>query len=288
MEVSLMKEVSYFAPTEVSEALKVLAQHGGKVTILAGGTDVMPKVNHYELKPEAILYLGKLGLDYIKEQDGKLVIGAMTSTAALAASKVVAKKAGALAEAASHSGSVAIRTAATIGGNIANASPGADLASPLLAMDAQVRLVSAGGERVVALKDFFKGPHATVRKPDELITEIHVPLPKGKTAFQKQGRRKAQTLSVANASVQVQMEGGKCADARIVLGSMAPVPLRCTKAEAMIKGKALDKAAIEACAAQAVAESSPIDDQRSTKWYREKAAKVLVARALGQAAGVEI
>lgn len=283
-----MREFSYFAPTEVSEATKLLAQHGGKIKILAGGTDVMPQVNYYEIKPEAVLYIGKLGLDYIKEEGGKLIIGAATPTAKIAASRVVAEKAAALSQAANASGSVAIRTAATIGGNIANASPAADLVSPLMAMDAQVRLVSAGGDRVVALKDFFKGPHATALKAEELITEIHVPLTKGKTAFQKQGRRKAQTLSVANASVQVQMEGGKCADARIVLGSMAPVPLRCTKAEAMIKGKSLDKAAIEACAAQAVAESSSIDDGRSTKWYRDKVAKVLVARALGQAAGVEI
>jgi carbon-monoxide dehydrogenase medium subunit len=281
-----MREVAYFAPTDVGEAVNLLAEQGAKATVLAGGTDLLPKINHYDLKPEVLLYIGGLGLDTIKKENGKLVIGATTSTAKLAASDLVAEKAGALAEAAQASGSVAIRNSATIGGNIANASPGADLAAPLLALDAEFRLVSAGGERMVAAKDFFLGPHKSVLKPEELITEVHVPFPRGKALFLKQGRRHAQTLSVANVAVQLEMEGATCKDARIVLGAMAPTPLRCTKAEDMIKGKSLDESLIAKCAAEAVDESSPIDDQRATAWYRKRAAKVLVARALAQAAGI--
>jgi carbon-monoxide dehydrogenase medium subunit len=198
----------------------------------------------------------------------------------------VAEKAGALAEAARASGSVAIRTAATIGGNVANASPGADLVAALLALDAEFKLVSAGGDRTVAAKDFFLGPHESVLKPDELLTEVHVPVPKGKTVFLKLGRRHAQTLSVANVAVQLEMDGATCKDARIALGAMAPTPLRCTKAEGMIKGKNLDEGLVAKCAAEAVDESSPIDDQRATAWYRKRSAKVLVARALAQAAGI--
>lgn len=281
-----MREVSYFAPTEIGEAVNLLAEHGAKATVLAGGTDLLPKINHYDLKPEAILFIGGLGLDAIKEENGKLVIGAATSTAKIAASDLVAEKAGALAEAAQASGSVAIRTAATIGGNIANASPGADMVAALLALDAEFKLVSAGGDRTVAAKDFFLGPHESVLKPDELLTEVNVPVPKGKTVFLKLGRRHAQTLSVASVAVQLEMEGATCKDARIVLGAMAPTPLRCTKAEGMIKGKSLDEGLVAKCAAEAVDESSPIDDQRATAWYRKRAAKVLVARALAQAAGI--
>ncbi|HSR33419.1 MAG TPA: xanthine dehydrogenase family protein subunit M [Anaerolineae bacterium] len=281
-----MREVSYFAPTEVGEAVNLLAEHGAKATVLAGGTDLLPKINHYDLKPEAILFIGGLGLDAIKEENGKLVIGAATSTAKIAASDLVAEKAGALAEAAQASGSVAIRTAATIGGNIANASPGADMVAALLALDAEFKLVSAGGDRTVAAKDFFLGPHESVLKPDELLTEVNVPVPKGKTVFLKLGRRHAQTLSVASVAVQLEMEGATCKDARIVLGAMAPTPLRCTKAEGMIKGKSLDEGLVAKCAAEAVDESSPIDDQRATAWYRKRAANVLVARALAQAAGI--
>ena len=280
-----MREVSYFAPTEVGKAAKLLAEYGDKATVLAGGTDLMPKINHYDLWPEVIVYIGGLGLDYIKEEGGKLIVGATTSTAKIAASELVAAKAPALAEAARGSGSVGIRTSATIGGNVANASPGADLAAPLLAMDAKVVLASAEGERVVPIGEFFTGPHETVLKAGELITEFHVPIPKGNTVFLKLGRRHAQTLSVANVAVNLEMEGAVCKDARIVLGSMAPTPLRCTKAEAVIKGKTLDEGTIAQCAAEAVGESSPIDDQRSTAWYRTKAGTVLVGRALAQAAG---
>ncbi len=281
-----MTQVSYFAPTDVGEALKLLAEHGAKATVLAGGTDLVPKINYHELKPDVLVYVGGLGLDYVKEADGKLVIGAATPVAKLIANDLVAEKAGVLAEVAQQFASVAIRSVATVGGNLANASPGADLAPPLLAMDAELHLASAGGERVVALKDFFTGPRETVLKPDEFIVEVSVPLPAGKTVFLKVGQRKAQILAVVSVAVRLEMDGATCKDARIVLGSMAPTPLRCTDAEELIKGKILDKALIGECAAAAVAQSAPIDDQRATAWYRMKAGTALVARALAQAAGV--
>ena len=281
-----MKDVSYFAPTGVGEAVKLLAEYGDKATVLAGGTDLAPSINYYELRPEVLLYIGGVGLDYIQEEDGKLVIGAMTPIARLAASDLVAEKANALAEAARQCGSVAIRTTATIGGSLANASPAADLAPPLLVMDAELHLASAGEERVVVVKDFFTGPGKTVLKPDELIVEVHAPLLKGKTVFLKLGRRKAQTLSLTSVAVWLEMDGAVCHGGRIALGSMAPTPLRCTRAEGLIKGRTLDRKLIAACAAEAVAESTPIDDQRATAWYRKKAGTALVAQALAQAAGI--
>lgn len=281
-----MKDVGYFAPTEFGDALKLLADFGEKATVLAGGTDLVPKINYYELKPENILYIGALNLDYIKEEQGKLIIGAATSTGKLAASDIVAKKAPALLQAASLSGSVATRTVATIGGNLANASPAADLACALLAADAEIILAGAKGSRGVAIQEFFTGPGETVRTPDELLHEIHIPVSVGNAVFLKLGRRKALTISVANTAVHLMMDGKKCDGARIALGAMAPTLLRCTKAEEMIKGKTLDMTAIGECAAQAVSESTPIDDQRSTAWYRMKAGEALVGRALAQAAGI--
>jgi carbon-monoxide dehydrogenase medium subunit len=283
-----MKNVMYFAPTEVEEALKVLAEYGEKVTILAGGTDLVPKINYYELKPDILLYIGGLALDHFKEENGKLIIGATTPTAKLAFSALAAGKVKALAEAARLSGSIATRSTATIGGNLANASPAADLATPLLAMDAQVLLASAGGKRVVAIKDFFVGPGHTVRRPNELIVEIYIPSFKGKTVFLKLGRRKAMTLSVVNVAVRLDMSTRTCNEAHIALGSVAPTPIRCPKAEEVLKGRVLDKALITQCAAQAMAESNPIDDQRATAWYRKKAGTALVARALVQASGINI
>jgi carbon-monoxide dehydrogenase medium subunit len=282
-----MKDVLYFAPQKMNEALKLLAKHRGKITILAGGTDLVPKMNYHVLKPEMLLYVGGLGLDYIKKKDGKVVIGTATPWSKVASSSVIARMAPALAEAAQQSSCVAIKSTATVGGNLGSASPAADLATPLLVMDAQLRLASARKSRVVALKDFFKGPGETVRKSDELITEVHVPLLKGKSVFLKVGRRKAMTLSVVNVAVRLEMAGKTCKDARIALGSMAPTPIRCSKAEGLLKGKAIDKDLISRCAAEAVAESNPIDDGRATAWYRKKAGTALVFRALGQVAGIQ-
>jgi len=281
-----MREVSYFAPTEVGEAVGFLAEYGEKAAILAGGTDLVAALNYYEIKPSALIYIGGLGLDYIKEEDGSLVIGAGVTAAQLIASDLVANKFGVLWEAAKTHGSPAIRSKGTIGGNLGTASPAGDLIPPLMISDAELLLVSARGQRVVPIQDFFTGPQESVLEPDEILVEIRVPLLSGNAVFEKIGQRKAQVCSIATAAVRLQMDGGVCKDARIVMGSMAPTPLRCTKAEDLIKGKTPDEALIAECAAQAVAESSPIDDQRATAWYRERAAKVLVARSLAKAAGI--
>lgn len=295
-----MKDVLYFAPTELTETLKLLAEYGEKATVLAGGTDLVPRMNYYEFKPEILVYIGNLGLDYIEQSDSTLVIGAATPTAKIAASPLVAEKAAALAEAARLSACPAVRSAGTIGGNLANASPAADLATPLIALGATVVLVSAKGEREVAVEDFFKGPGQTILQPGDLLKEVRIPVRKGKSVFLKLGRRKAMTLSVVNVAVYMEMEQGqKCAEARVALGAMAPTPLRCKKAEGLLRGcvlpmtaleggEFLDKARIEKAAEVAIEESSPIDDQRATAWYRRKAGKVLVARALAAAAGVAI
>jgi CO/xanthine dehydrogenase FAD-binding subunit len=266
-----MKDVVYFAPTAIDEALKLLAKYGDRTTVLAGGTDIVPKINCYQLKPDVLLYIGGLGLDYLKNENGKLVIGAATRTARLATDKRVAERASALAEGARHSGSPATRNAATIGGNLANASPAADLATPLLVME-----------------DFFNKPGGTVLKSGELISEIHIPSFKGKTVFLKLGRRKAMTLSVVNVAVRLALADKTCKEVRIALGAMAPRPMRCLQAEKMLMGKKLDEALITKCATQAVAECKPIDDQRATAWYRKKAGSALVARALRQAAGIQV
>ena len=281
-----MNDVGYFAPADIGDALKLLVDYGDKAIVLAGGTDLVPAINYYELKPENLIYIGNLGIDGIKEENGKLVLGAAATTASIAASDLVAQKAPTLAQAASLSGSVATRTVATVGGNLANASPAADLGCALMGMDAEIVLASAKGNRTVPISEFFTGPGETVRNPDELLQEIRVPVAAGNTAFLKLGRRKALTISVANTAVYLKMDGKKCGEARIALGAMAPTLLRCSKAEEMIKGKTLDTTAIGECAAQAVAESAPIDDQRGTAWYRMRAGEALVGRALAQAAGI--
>jgi len=283
-----MRETLYFAEKSVEDTLGLLARYGKRAVILAGGTDLVPRINYYKLKPEVLVYIGNLGLDYIREKGGGLLIGAATKLSEIAASRKVAKKAGALAEAARLAATPAVRTTATIGGNLANASPAADLATPLLAMDADLRLQSEKGERVVPLKEFFKGPGKTVLKPGELITEVSIPLSPGKCIFLKLGRRKAMSLSVVNVAVYLDMAGNKCREARIAVGAVAPTPLRCIEAEALLMGKRIDRELIGRCAATAIAAGRPVDDRRASAWYRKEAGKALVARTLALAAGLKM
>ncbi len=283
-----MRDSMYFAPTEVEDAVKLLSDYGDQATILAGGTDLVPKINDYELKPSVLLYIGNLGIKGVKEENGKLVVGAMTTTSCIASDPLINEKAGALAEAARLTGSDAVRNSGTIGGNLANASPAADLVPPLLAMDAELVLTGVKGERTVAITDFFTGPGKTVLAASEFIKDIRIPVPQGRVVFLKLGRRKAMTLSVVNVAVRLHTDGSGCHEARIAIGSMAPTAIRCTQAETMLLGKKLDGELIQACAEKAIADTSPIDDQRATAWYRLQAGKTLVARAVAQAAGVDI
>ena len=282
-----MKDLGYFAPTDVGEALKFLAEYGEKATVLAGGTDLVPRINYYELRPDNLMDIGKLGLNFIEDKGSMVVVGATTTWNQVADSTILLEKMGVLTGAAKQGACVAVRNAGTIGGNLVNASPAGDLTAVLLALDAELFLKSSDSERTVHIQDFFTGPGKSVRKANELLIEIRIPVPAGQTSFFKLGRRKAMTLSVANTCVHLVMDGKQCKNARISLGAMAPTPLRCVKAEAFIQGKNVDVKVISDCAAEAVAESNPIDDQRATAWYRQKAGKALVARALAQAAGVE-
>ena len=282
-----MKDLGYFAPTDVGEALKFLAEYGEKATVLAGGTDLVPRINYYELRPDNLMDIGKLGLNFIEDKGSMVVVGATTTWNQVADSTILLEKMGVLTGAAKQGACVAVMNAGTIGGNLVNASPAGDLTAVLLALDAELFLKSSDSERTVHIQDFFTGPGKSVRKANELLIEIRIPVPAGQTSFFKLGRRKALTLSVANTCVHLVMDGNQCKNARISLGAMAPTPLRCVKAEAFIQGKNVDVKVISDCAAEAIAESNPIDDQRATAWYRQKAGKALVARALAQAAGVE-
>jgi carbon-monoxide dehydrogenase medium subunit len=281
-----MQNAEFFAATDLQEALSLLADRREQAVILAGGTDLGLKFHNRELQPGALVYIGQLGLDYIKEEDGKLVMGAAATIEDIATSSLVLSRAPIVAQAAREHSSPPIRNAATIGGNLANASPAADMATPLLVLDAELVLVSQDGERVVPIAEFFTGPHETVRTPDELLTEVRIPAVDGQAAFIKLGRRKAHTLSVANAATRVVMDGARCADVRIAAGAVAPTPIRCVEAEDVIRGKDLTPELISESASQAVGECNPVDDERATAWYRRRVIKVLVERALKQASGV--
>lgn len=285
----MSKEVKYYAPETVEEALQILKEHGSEVGVLAGGTDLVRDMNLEFKIPDSIMWIGKLGLEYIESDEKLIRIGAATRMQTAAASEVIQKKAGALATAAGKMASPPVRSLATLGGNLVNASPGADAGCALLGLNAQVVLKSASGERVVALQDFFTGPNETVIKPDELMTEIQVP-PLGKNegaSYAKKGRRKAMTLAVLNTTSRIKLDGkGNCESAFIAVGAAAPVPLRIGKAEKELAGKPFTDEAVLEAANIASEEIKPIDDVHGTEWYRRRIARVLVEKTLREAGGL--
>jgi carbon-monoxide dehydrogenase medium subunit len=284
-EVSVVDDVTYEAPGSIGELLDIL--DGGKATIMAGATDIMPKVNDGVLRPSRLVYIGKAGLDGIRKEKGRLILGAATKLSDLLESELVNGYAPLLAEAIANMAGVSIRNIATIGGNLCNASPAADTAVPLLVMDAKFVLLSRKGKRTVPADSFFTGPGKTVLSAGEILSEIILEIGPHRGAVIKIGQRKAETLSVVSAAARVVVEDGKCAVARIAMGSVAPRPLRCYKAEELLAGQPISGELCGRAAALAGEYATPIDDGRATAWYRKRVAPVLVERVLRRSFGLE-
>lgn len=278
--------VQYYAPDTIDEALALLEELAGELSILSGGTDLVRDMNlEFEI-PKGFLWIGKLGLEYVKQEDGRLRIGAATRMQTAGDSPILRKHAAAVARAAGKIASPPVRSLATLGGNLCNASPGADTACALLALGAEVVLTKHGGERVLPLEEFFLGPRETDLQADEMLTEIRLrPTGPGEgSAYAKVGRRQAMTLAVVNAAARVELDDDDTVkSARIAVGAAAPTPLRAEEAEAQLIGHKLSDEAIEAAASKAAEEIKPIDDVHGTAWYRRQLAKVLVTRTLREA-----
>jgi carbon-monoxide dehydrogenase medium subunit len=239
--------------------------------------------------PRGFLWLGKLGLEYIERQNGHLRIGAATRMQTTGDSELLQRHGAAVARAAGKLASPPVRSLATLGGNLCNASPGADTACALLGLEAQVVLKKKGGQRTVPLSEFFTGPGKTVIEPDEIMLEILIePTEAGEgSAYAKVGRRQAMTLAVLNAAARVRLDpDGTCQKAIIAVGAAAPTPLRAVEAEALLVGQPLSDENVAAAAARAAQEIKPIDDVHGTAWYRRKLTEVLVARTLREAAEI--
>ena len=276
-----MNNSDFIVPNDIGIACDRLAQLKGKAHILAGGTDLMVATNLRRLFPQNLIYIGQLGLDQITVDASNLIIGAGTTITGIIESADTQKKAPLLVDACKEIASPAIRNA-TIGGNVCNASPAADGAIALLALDTNVTIVSTRGERSAALKDFFTGPGETVLEEDELVKDFIIPgaTADSKHGWAKIGQRKAEIIGIVCVAVNMSVEGGKCQNVRIALGAVAPTPIFATKAAAVIEGKALDDQLIARAARAAADEISPIDDIRASAWYRRQMTNELVARIL--------
>jgi xanthine dehydrogenase FAD-binding subunit len=279
----------YLAPASLPELLQLAAEH--RATILAGGTDLLPRWQRGAgPAPAAVVSLrGLADLSGVTRTGAEVRVGAATPLSAIASHPIIAAAAPVLALAASRVACPQVRNRATIGGNLCNASPAADTAIPLLLLDAVLDLAcfAPGGltAREVPLTDFFRGPGATVLRPGDLLTQIRFnALPEGAfAAWDKFGTRPAMEIAVASLGVALRFEGHTVTHARVAYGSVAPVPLRGRGAEAQLVGKPLAGDTSARCVAAARAEISPITDVRASADYRREVVGVLLRRMLERA-----
>jgi carbon-monoxide dehydrogenase medium subunit len=284
-----LPKFNYLAPATLDEALSLLAQYKSKARVIAGGTDLVPKLKRREVKaPEYVIDLkGIPGLDKIRQDIGGLTIGALVTIGVVESSPLIQQKFAILAQAAQSMASPQVRNRGTIAGNICNAVPSADSAPALLTLGARLKLISRKGERTINIEDFFTGPNRTALTDEEILLEIKIPdmPPKSKGVYLKLSPRRAMDLAIVGAAVVVVPEDGICKDIRIALGAVAPTPLRTMKAETVLKGQKFNDNLIEKAAKAAAAETSPIDDHRASAEYRRDMIEVLVKRAIKQAIG---
>ncbi len=275
-------------PKTIDEALSLLSQYRGKAKVIAGGTDIAPKLKRREIKaPAYIIDLkGIPDLDYIKYDEGSgLSLGALVTIRAVETSSIIREKFSVLLQAAESMASTQVRNRATIVGNICNAVPSADSAPALLSLDATVKLISQKGERIVNIEDFFTGPNETVVTDEEILQEIQMPKlpPNSRGRYLKLTPRRSMDLAIVGVAVVIIPEDGICKDIRIALGAVSPTPIRASKAESIIKGQRLNDELIERVAQIAAEECCPISDHRASAEYRTEMVKVLTRRAINQA-----
>jgi carbon-monoxide dehydrogenase medium subunit len=281
-------ELSYSEPLTLEETFHILAEVDG-AKILAGGTDVIVSIREGKITPTHLVNIKKIpGLDRIgPSREGGLSIGALATIGAVCASALLRTAFPMVAEAANQLGSLQVRNRATVGGNLCNSSPSADLAPPLIALGAIAKITGPKEERSVKLEDLFTGPGKTVLSKTDILTEIRIPEPPKDWhgAFLKHGPRQCMDIATVNAAVMVAMKGDVCDYARIVLGAVAPIPMRAKKAEAEIRGKPIDEELVHMVGEIAAKECAPINDVRGSVWYRREIVKVLVRRLFGKALG---
>ncbi len=264
---------TYLRPTSLEEALALLHEFAGQARLVAGGTDVLVELQRDVKLTKTLIDITALDeLKYIRFEGDYLSLGALTTHNDILASPPCVQYALPLVQACWEVGAPQIRTRATIAGNLITASPANDTITPLMALDAEVVLISTLGKRVVPLRDFYPGFRRTALRPDELLCEICIPAmqPEQRGLFLKLGLRRAQAISVINVAFVLTFSGEYVSDARITLGCLAPTIVHAQSIEAFLKGKRLDDAACAEAGRLANEDVSPIGDVRGSGIYRRE------------------
>ncbi|HUI86887.1 MAG TPA: xanthine dehydrogenase family protein subunit M [Nitrososphaerales archaeon] len=276
------------APDSVQELLALLRDEGRGARLVAGGTDLMIGLKERLLQPKVVIDMSRLRpeLAGVYLEEGLLHIGALTTFSELEADPLVARHATALGVAASQVGTLQIRNRGTIGGNLANASPAADAAPPLIALSALVRIRSSRGQRAVPVERFFTGVKTSGLLPDEVITSVELPVEdEARSWWARFARRNENVISVVSVAARAELNSGRFERCRISLGAVAPTPILATMASDALSGKSADGATIENAAKMASLESRPISDVRAGAEYRRHLVYVLTKRVLSKLVG---
>jgi carbon-monoxide dehydrogenase medium subunit len=283
---------AYARPTTVDEALRAVADGGEDVKILAGGQSLIPVMRLRLAAPETVVDLGRVAelrgvRDGQGEDDGYLVIGAMTTHAQVVADPLINQHARLIAEATETVADRQVRHRGTFGGALAHADPAGDLPSVALALDAEFVLAGPGGRRTVPAAEFFVDYLTTALGEDEILVEVRVPKLSGDWGMRyEKFQRVAQAWSIVAVAAAVRRENGHIAEARIGLTNMGPTPLRARAAEAALVGADATAETIAAAAGQAADDTSPSSDLNAQAEYRRHLAQVLTRRAVSTAAGL--
>ena len=285
----MLRFEKYYQPKTIDECVELLKEYGKDAVLLAGGTDVVPHLKLRPIYPKAVIGMMDIpGMDQIVLTDEGLELGACANLREISLDTKLDADYPVVKEAAGHVSSQQVRNMATIGGNACNASPSADAIHGPLLNDAVVEIAGPAGRRQMPFCDFFKGPGKTALEEGEMLVRFFLPKPAPHTgcSYKKFAIRGDSDISIVGAGARITLDdSGVIADARITLAAVAPVPLRCRKAEAMLTGQKpsaeLFAAAAKECAEN---EATPIADQRATKEYRVRMVEVWAKHALEEAA----
>ena len=283
-----MPKFDYHEPRSVDEATRLLGEIGKEASVLAGGTDLLVNMKMGKTAPKHVVSLSRIeDLKGVKREQGSLTLGACVTAGELKDQEEIKAEFNGLCQSAGSLGSPLIRNLATVGGNIVTARPAADLPPSLMAYGASILLKKEKGERIIPLEGFFKGPGQTTIEPEEILCGVVLkePPPYSGGGYAKLGVRKALEISLVNVAAFIILDGpnGPIKEARIVLGSVAPMPIRSPSAEAALMGERPDDELFEKAGNAASKDAKPIDDFRGSAEYRREMVKVLTRRALKQA-----
>lgn len=283
-----MHPFTYRTPETQEEALALLHEHGEDAKVIAGGTALVTMMKQRLVMPDVLISLDRVrDLDYVEESDGALCLGGLLTHRAAELAPLIRTHLPVLADTYQHVATIRIRNMATVAGSLAHADPNQDPPITLMALDAQIRLASANGQRDVTLDDFFIDYYETVLEPEELLTQIRVPLPRPHTSsvylkFLPRSADDYATVGVA-ATVRVNASTGACEDCRIAMGCVGVTPLRAHQAEDLMRGQQRSDELLRVAGAAAREATDPLSDTRGSAAYKRDMTAVFVRRALGQA-----